>query len=146
MRLLMKLTWAGLVMCLILSACDLTIPSDAIRPPSSLNSAASSPINAAMLSTPAMMPTRKPAPSFSIWGRLANAGFKNERIKASLFFAGQARDGTSRYGCSAGANLGLYTVHPTDPRHLNWSENAGNRIYVMDQMLSAGLNVVSMST
>ena len=31
------------------------------------------------------------------WGRLANPGFENQRIKATLFFAGQARDGTIRY-------------------------------------------------
>ena len=33
------------------------------------------------------------------WGRLANAGFQNQRIRTTLFFAGQARDGSVRYGC-----------------------------------------------
>lgn len=90
-------------------------------------------------------PSRTPAEP-GIWGRLASPGFENERIKTSLFFAGQARDGSSRYGCDAGPNLQLYTVHPSDGRELAWSADPANRDYALGQMADAGLNVVSMSS
>jgi hypothetical protein len=90
---------------------------------------------------------RSPTPAEAgLWGRLANPGFENERIKTSLFFAGQARDGSSPYGCNPSPNLGLYTAHPSDDRNLNWSTSSGNRSYALDQMVEAGLNVVSMSS
>lgn len=80
------------------------------------------------------------------WGMLANAGFQRQRIKATLFFAGQARDGSDPYGCSPASNLGLYTVHPSDQRNLNWHTSAANRDYTLDQMVSAGINTVNMSS
>lgn len=80
------------------------------------------------------------------WGRLANPGFTQQRIKTTLFFAGQARDGSAPYGCSPSSNLSLYTVHPSDQRHLNWHFSAGNRELVLDQMILAGVNVINMST
>lgn len=79
-------------------------------------------------------------------GRLANPSFENQRIKATLFFSGQARDGTVWYNCYAAPNLGLYTVNPADQRHLQWSVTSGNRDFALDQMVEAGLNVVSMSS
>jgi hypothetical protein len=81
------------------------------------------------------------------WGRLASAGFAGRRIQTTLFFAGQARDGSVRYGgVRASPNLDLYTVHPLDNRHLNWSVNAGNRAFALEAMARAGVNVVTMST
>jgi hypothetical protein len=90
-------------------------------------------------------PTGTPLPPGE-WGRLANPGFWNKRIQTTLFFSGQARDGSSKYGCNPVSNLGLYTVHPVDARHLAWSESVANRDFALDQMVEAGLNVVSMSS
>ncbi len=81
-----------------------------------------------------------------IRGRLANPGFENERIATSLFFAGQARDGTAPYGCNPAPNLGLYTLHPSEARDLTWSTGTASRDFVVDQMVGAGLNAVSMSS
>jgi hypothetical protein len=105
--------------------------------------------NATATPGPTSTPTATPIPTPrepGIRGRLANSGFENERIKTSLFFAGQARDGSSPYGCGPGANLQLYTVHPSDGRDLAWSTDAANRAYALAQMTGAGLNVVSMSS
>ena len=79
------------------------------------------------------------------WGRLANAEFDGDRVKATLFFPGQARDGTSPYGCTISDQRGFYTVHPQDGRHLTWADSAANRQLALDQMVRAGLNVVEMS-
>jgi hypothetical protein len=106
---------------------------------------------------PASVQTVSPAPSAAppasptptepgLWGRLANPGFENERIRTSLFFAGQARDGSSWYGCDAAPNLSLYTIHPSDARNLTWSADSDSREYALGQMVEAGLNVVSMSS
>ena len=81
-----------------------------------------------------------------IWGRLANPGFHNEKIKTTLFFSGQARDGSQYYECPQTINIRLYTVHPNDPRHLKWSENPTNPSFALGNMVAAGLNVVSMSS
>jgi hypothetical protein len=80
------------------------------------------------------------------WGRLANPGFENQRIKTTLFFPGQARDGSARYGCHPISNLALYTVFPNNQEHLNWSAARKNRDGALDQMAAAGLNVVTMSS
>jgi hypothetical protein len=101
--------------------------------------------------SPVPAPTATPEPTSTSnrpgqWGRLANRGFGGERIKTTLFFAGQARDGSTRYGCWNASNLGLYTVHPDDCRHLNWSTSSSNREYALDRMGAAGLNVVAMSS
>jgi hypothetical protein len=91
---------------------------------------------------PNALPTRGAS---HVWGRLANPDFEENRIKATLFFPGQARDGTSPYGCPITDQLGLYTVHSQDNRHLAWSVSVGNRQFVLDQMVQAGVNVVQMS-
>jgi hypothetical protein len=80
------------------------------------------------------------------WGRLANQNFANQRIKTTLFFSGQARDGSIRYECPPRNELNLYTVHPIDGRHLNWSTSSDNRAFALDEMLNTGINVVSMSS
>ena len=80
------------------------------------------------------------------WGRLASLGFENERIKTTLFFAGQARDGSNRYGCNPASNLQLYTVNPIDVRHLNWSDSSENRDFALTKMVEAGISVVTMSS
>jgi hypothetical protein len=80
------------------------------------------------------------------WGRLANAGFENQRIKTTLFFAGQARDGSAPYECQPLPNESLYTVHPLDARHLNWSLDRANRDWVLAGMTGAGINVITMSS
>jgi hypothetical protein len=81
-----------------------------------------------------------------IWGRLANPGFHNKKIKSTLFFAGQARDGSQYYECYPGPNIGLYTVHPIDQEHLNWSVSTSNQSFALGKMVEAGLNTVSMSS
>jgi hypothetical protein len=80
------------------------------------------------------------------WGRLANPDFDGYNIKTTLFFSGQAKDGTFPYECTPGSNLFLYTVHPTDSRHLNWAVSPDNRTFVMDKMIAAGINVIAMSS
>ena len=81
----------------------------------------------------------------NIWGRLANRGFEGQRIKTTFFFAGPALDGTQRYECKVGSNLGAYTLNPEPtPTHLNWSED--NRATVMTMMANAGINVITMSS
>jgi hypothetical protein len=86
-----------------------------------------------------------PLDAAGVWGRLANPGFDGARIKATLFFPGQARDGTSPYGCSIPDQRGFHTVHPLDGRHLVWSASAANRDFALQQMAQAGINVVEMS-
>jgi hypothetical protein len=81
-----------------------------------------------------------------MWGRLANPEFPNTRIKTTLFFSGQARDGSDRYGCPIGNELGNYTAHPVDERHLNWTVNPANQHFALDRMSEAGINVVTMSS
>jgi len=81
-----------------------------------------------------------------IWGRLANPGFHNQKIKTTLFFPGQARDGSQYYECDPGPNTNLYTVHPIDNRHLNWSVSLINRDFALGRMKEAGLNTISMSS
>ena len=80
------------------------------------------------------------------WGRLANPGVANDRIKATLFFAGQARDGSAPYGCAPAAWLDYYTVHPLDKRHQEWTSDPASRLSVLKQMASAGLNAIFMSS
>jgi hypothetical protein len=103
------------------------------------------------------------------WGRLANPGFAHERIKATLFFAGQARDGTTKYGnCDPGNDSYVYVpenerdkyrvcmvdtdhkdlrvVHPLDSAHLKWSESPAYRDVALNLMVQAGINVINMSS
>ena len=79
------------------------------------------------------------------WGRLANPGFEDQPIKSAFFFTGSARDGTPFYEFHPSANTGLYTIHPSDARHLEWSESEPNRAFALDTMIAAGINVVNMS-
>ena len=103
------------------------------------------------------------------WGRLANPGFENHRMKATLFFAGQARDGTTRYpDCDPGNDAhkfvppnerekyaacmvdaehkDLNRVHPIDLAHWKWSESTANRDVALNLMVQAGINVINMSS
>ena len=80
------------------------------------------------------------------WGRLANPGHKGHPVKATLFFPGHAKDGTRPYECDAPVNTFLYTVHPLDQRHLQWSGGAANRTFALDQMIEIGFNVAVMSS
>jgi len=80
-------------------------------------------------------------------GRLANAGYRNQRVRTTLFFAGQARDGSvSSDGIQAAPNLDKYTVHPANHRHLEWSVRQENRDFALTSMVDAGINVVTVST
>ena len=100
-----------------------------------------------------------------IRGRLANSGFQNQRIKATYFFTGQALDGSNFYnanpppGCNAPNCCGTpdgcgavqcpnrtYTLHPIDPRHLQWSESTDNQQFALNTMVQAGINVIHMSS
>jgi hypothetical protein len=79
------------------------------------------------------------------WGRLANPGFENQPIKSAFFFTGSARDGTPFYEFNPSSNTRLYTIHPSDTRHLRWSEGEANRAFAVDTMIAAGINMVNMS-
>jgi hypothetical protein len=91
------------------------------------------------------------------WGLLANPGFEGRPMKSAFFFAGDwkwsgFRDsrcnmpGFSKfYEYCTGPNDFFYTVHPSDPQHLGWSENVDFRRFALDRMVAAGVNVVNMS-
>lgn len=80
-----------------------------------------------------------------IWGRLANPGFENQYIKSTFFFAGNWRNGMQFYEYTPSDNTGLYTMHPSDSRHLGWSENIAYRNFAVQTMIQAGVNVINMS-
>lgn len=80
------------------------------------------------------------------WGRIANPGFQNLPIRSTLFFTGSAKDGTTPYGYSAPVNTHLYTAHPTDAAQLTWSQSQASRDLALNQMVAAGVNVVTMSS
>jgi hypothetical protein len=84
----------------------------------------------------------------SRWGRLANPGAEGQPPRTTLFFPGQAKEGSNPYGCPSAppANVSLYTVSPADSRHLQWSSSAANRNFALESMVEAGINVVTMST
>ncbi len=81
----------------------------------------------------------------STWGRLATTGYRRERPIATLFFPGEARDGTMQYEFAATSNLELFTEHPADQRLLHWSSDPGSRVLALDQMVETGVNVILMS-
>jgi hypothetical protein len=128
----------------VTASCNLPQPGAAVA----IATPSAAPATAAATPQPTI-PTPTPtatAAAEGIWGRLANPGFENQRIKTTLFFAGQARDGSTRYDCIAGSNMNLYTMHPIDPRHLEWSDSTDNRSFALGLMAAAGLNTVTMSS
>src|SRR5688500_15261636 len=76
----------------------------------------------------------------STWGRLASEGHRRDRLVATLFFPGEARDGTMRYEYATTSNLELFTEHPSDPRLLHWSSDPSTRDVALDQMVETGVN------
>jgi hypothetical protein len=81
----------------------------------------------------------------TLWGRLANPGFENQYIKSMFFFAGNWRNGVQFYEYNPSDNTGLYTEHPSDSRHLGWSEDIAFRNFAVNKMIEAGVNVINMS-
>lgn len=79
------------------------------------------------------------------WGRLASEGHRRDRLVATLFFPGEARDGSMRYEFAATSNLELFTEHPADPRLLVWSSDPSSRDVALDQMVDTGVNVILLS-
>jgi hypothetical protein len=75
----------------------------------------------------------------NIWGRLANPGFENQYIKSTYFFAGNWRNGVQFYEYNPTDNTGLYTLHPSDSRHLG-----GQKMYCIglcyNVMIGVGVN------
>ncbi len=81
-----------------------------------------------------------------LWGFIANPGFEGRSVKSSYFFAGNWRFGTKIwYEYPSDANDVLYTLHPSDARHLGWSESQANRDFALGTMVDAGLNVIKLS-
>ncbi len=80
-----------------------------------------------------------------IWGRLANPGFENEPVKSAYFFTGNWKNGVKFYEFDGIPNTGLYTIHPSDARHLGWSESVANREFAVNTLVLAGVNVINMS-
>jgi hypothetical protein len=78
-------------------------------------------------------------------GNLANPGFENMPVKSVFFFTGNWRNGVQYYDYNPSDNRGLYTLHPSDARHLGWSENQSNRDFAVQTMIDAGVNVINMS-
>jgi hypothetical protein len=80
-----------------------------------------------------------------IRGRLANPGFENHPMKSVFFFAGNWRNGVQFYEVNPSSNIGLFTVHPADSRHLGWSEKKEYRDFAVQKLVDAGVNVINMS-
>jgi hypothetical protein len=89
-----------------------------------------------------------------LWGRLANSGFEDHHLKAVYFFAGSWKSGADKfwadqaYEFPTARNDQTYTVFPEDNRHLFWSVSPvdpANRVFALEEILSAGTNVVVMS-
>jgi hypothetical protein len=85
------------------------------------------------------------ATSQPIWGRLANPGFDNEPVKSAYFFAGNWKNGVKFYEFDGIPNTDLYTINPSDTRHLGWSESVANREFAVNTLILAGVNVINMS-
>lgn len=94
---------------------------------------------------PGMSVEPDPSPVVERWGRLASPGLDGERMVATLFFAGEARDGTTRYEFPASSNMTLYTQLPDDESQLHWSTEPASRHLVLDQMVETGVNVIYLS-
>jgi hypothetical protein len=80
------------------------------------------------------------------WGFLASPGREGDRIVATLFFAGEARDGSQRYEYESISNMELYTETPSDARYLHWSSEPATRIMALDDMVETGVNVIYLSS
>ncbi|UCH13504.1 MAG: hypothetical protein JSV22_10365, partial [Bacteroidales bacterium] len=80
-----------------------------------------------------------------VWGRLANPGFENQPVKSAYFFTGNWKNGVRFYEFDGIHNTGLYTIHPSDARHLGWSESTANREFAVNTLILAGVNVINMS-
>ncbi|SRR6266851_8980129 len=89
-----------------------------------------------------------------LWGRLANRGFEDRHLKAVYFFVGSWQFGTDplwadqAYEFPTARNDQTYTVFPEDLRDLVWPatpDNTANRVFAVEEILSAGTNVVVMS-
>ncbi len=66
-------------------------------------------------------------------------------MKSAYFFSGNWRNGNQFYEYNPVDNRGLYTVHPSDSRHLGWSEDPAHRDFALNAMIAMGVNVVNMS-
>jgi hypothetical protein len=88
------------------------------------------------------LPLFSPSP---LWGFIANPGFEGRSVKSAYFFAGNWKFGKAWYEYPVRANDGFYTLHPSDARHLGWSESQANRDFALGAMLAAGLNVIKLS-
>jgi hypothetical protein len=83
-------------------------------------------------------------------GLIANPGFEGQKVRGVYFFAGNWRyplppGAKPFYEYDAGSNIDAFTVHPTDARHLGWSETQANREFALSDMAVAGANTVVMS-
>ena len=84
--------------------------------------------------------------SSPLWGLLANPGFEGRAMKSVYFFAGDWKFGIQRwYEYFACPNDAFYTLHPSDARHLGWSEQQQNRDFALNAMAEAGVNVINLS-
>jgi hypothetical protein len=79
-------------------------------------------------------------------GLLANPILLRQPVKSAYFFAGNWRKGwTQFYEHPTDDNTALYTLYPTDPRHLGWSESEADRSFALDELGRANVNTVTMS-
>lgn len=85
--------------------------------------------------------------SSPLWGLLANPGFESRAVKSVYFFAGNWKFGDQIFyeSISPSPNDEIYTLHPTDARHLGWSEQQVNRDFALRAMGAAGVNVIDLS-
>ena len=85
--------------------------------------------------------------SSPLWGLLANADFQGRAVKSVYFFAGDWKVSNQIFyeSISPDPNDALYTLHPTDARHLGWSEQQANRDFALDAIATAGANVIDLS-
>jgi hypothetical protein len=79
-------------------------------------------------------------------GLLGNPILLRQPVKSVYFFAGNWRAGfTQHYEHPIDDNIAFYTQFPENPQHLGWSEKGEDRALVLDEMLWANVNVVTMS-
>lgn len=79
------------------------------------------------------------------WSLIANSEFEGEAIKSTLFFTGNWRNGVQFYDYNPSNNTGLFTMHPSDSRHLGWSEDQAYRDFAINTIIEAGVNVINIS-
>jgi hypothetical protein len=86
-------------------------------------------------------------------GLIANPILRRQAVRGVYFFAGDWRkaapatlSGPWYEGKGLGDNTAMYTIYPSDSRHLGWSETQADRDFAVDEIRRANANTVVMSS